>query len=400
MWSAPTQESAHVERTGQDDRGPTRRGRRAEPSGASYRSRVPDLLFEEEQEARIAEILPFVDSPELIDGTAPLHRVTLFVTYRCNLACSYCKTIVRSAEELRARPHKGLEFGLDHFRRLLVSHEGTPIRHLHLTGGEAALAPRLPDMVRLARRRGVARVSITSNGALSADRYRALVDAGIDEIRISIDAPCSTLGQAMTRRCAAWQQTVRNIRALAALRERGAPFFLITNSVVEEQNRRVLDRLLEFLLDLGPDDLKLITCVDEKDTLADFPERPELEHRIERLLAAYPAEAMPLLRRKIRTVFDGEAIGLEHTEPRPDGSWRCYIPLTERTVDRAFYYPCSVYLREGGEPLGRLDEPQWLQRQKSARFVRDGDCLSDPICRRYCLHCTRQFNIRANAARR
>ena len=58
-------------------------------------------------------------------------------------------------------------------------------------------------MVRLARRRGVARVSITSNGALSADRYRALVDAGIDEIRISIDAPCSALGQAMTRRCAA-----------------------------------------------------------------------------------------------------------------------------------------------------------------------------------------------------
>jgi hypothetical protein len=65
-------------------------------------------------------------------------------------------------------------------------------------------------------------------------------------------------------------------------------------------------------------------------------------------------------------------------------------------VDRDAYYPCSVYVREGGAPIGPLTDPPALQRARTARFVSEGDCLSDPICRRYCLHCTRAFNSLAN----
>ena len=114
-------------------------------------------------------------------------------------------------------------------------------------------------------------------------------------------------------------------------------------------------------------------------------------------LAQQPPEALPLLRRKLKTVFAKDAIGIDHEPSQP--RWRCYIPLTERTVDSVSYYPCSVYLREGGEPLGRLTDSPELQRKRSAEFVRDADCLTDPICRRYCLHCTRAFNDGANEAR-
>ena len=117
------------------------------------------------------------------------------------------------------------------------------------------------------------------------------------------------------------------------------------------------------------------------------------------LLLAYPAERFPLLRRKLRTVFADDAIGLATARPAADGSWRCYIPLTERTVDGEYYYPCSVWLREGGAPLGRTDEPQAEQRRKSAAFVSGHDCRREPICQRYCLHCTRQFNDAVNAER-
>src|SRR3954466_132450 len=96
----------------------------------SSRSPVPDLLFEDEQEARAEEIDAYLERPEALGGAFPLHRITVFLTYGCNLACPYCKTIARSEGELRARPEKRIVYDLDAFARLLESHEGTPVRHL------------------------------------------------------------------------------------------------------------------------------------------------------------------------------------------------------------------------------------------------------------------------------
>jgi MoaA/NifB/PqqE/SkfB family radical SAM enzyme len=364
------------------------------------RSAVPDLLFEDEQIERVREIAPYLDAPEALDGRAPLHRLTVFLTYRCNLACPYCKTIARSEEDLAARPAKRASFTVDDFRRLLDAHAGTPIRHLHFTGGEATIVRAMPEMVAIARARGVERLSVTSNGAAPPEVYRALVDRGIDEIRISLDAADPAMGRALTLRGGAWAAAVRTVRELAALRAAGAPFFLIVNTVVGLANRERLPEILRFLLDLGPDDVKLITEVDEKRRLADFPAHAAVARALADLLAPHPAHAFPLLRRKLGTVFAPDAIGLAGVSTNGDDDFRCYIPLTERTVDALHYYPCSVYLREGGAPLGRLDEPPAEQRARTAAFVRRGDCLRDPICREYCLHCTRAFNVRANEARR
>lgn len=360
---------------------------------------MPDLLFDDIREERIDDIRLFLDSPHAIGEDAPLHRVTVFLTYRCNLACPYCKTIARTQEELRARPQKGVTFCFEDFRAMLLSHGRTPIRHLHFTGGEAALIRELPAMIRLAKERGVECVSITSNGTLPPQTYLEMLAAGMDEIRISLDAADAALGKALTQRDNAWVAASKTIRALSAERRSGAKFFLIVNTVVSAANRVQLPAILEYLLGLGPDDIKLITDVDAKAILADFPEASEVRQRLAALLKTQPQDSFPLLRLKLKTVFSPAAIGLETTAPKKDGSWRCYIPLTERTVDGVFYYPCSVYLREGGAPLGKTSEPQELQRAKSADFVARGDCLTDPICARYCLHCTKNYNVRANEER-
>jgi molybdenum cofactor biosynthesis enzyme MoaA len=365
------------------------------PAPRGSRSPVPDLLFEDEQIRRLDEIRPYLDAPEEVDALVPLHRVTVFLTYACNLACVYCKTIARSEQELRERPQKRLTFSLEDFGKLLDRLDGTPLRHLHFTGGEAALVRDLPHMVRLARSRGVERLSITSNGTLPATTYLELVESGMDEIRISLDANDPALGEELTLRRSAWRQTVRTIRDLSAARRQGTPFFLIVNTVVGKRTRHRLIEIVRFLLELGPDDVKLITEVDVRGDEG-FAAN-ELLAGVAELLAPYPSDVFPLLRRKLRTVFAADAIGLEDVPDRPD--FCCYIPLTERTVDGGYYYPCSVYLREGGRPLGRTDEPAAVQRARTAEFVRHGDCLNDPICRRYCLHCTRAFNVRANEAR-
>ncbi|MCW8132344.1 MAG: radical SAM protein [Planctomycetota bacterium] len=361
------------------------------------RSPVPDLLFEDECEERVAALGALRDDPGSLDAAQPLDRLTVFLTYACNLDCPYCKTIARSPEELAQRPEKKITYTLAAFRSFLDAHAGTPIRHLHYTGGEAALVPDLPDMIAYARERGVARQSITTNGTRPPETYLRLIEAGLDEVRVSIDAADTALGAELTRRAGAWDASVAAIRTLAGARAGGARFFLILNTVIGAANRDRLPEILAFLLGLGPDDIKLITNVDERLAETGGPRTDGLRRACAALLAPYPAGRFPLLRRKLETVFAGGCIGLDG--PRQRGDFRCYVPLTERTVDGRYYYPCSVYLREGGAPMGRVDEPPGEQRRRTAAFVSRADCLDDPICRRYCLHCTREYNLRANAAR-
>ncbi|MEZ6015794.1 MAG: radical SAM protein [Planctomycetota bacterium] len=368
-------------------------------SSSPSRSAVPDLLFDDVRDARVADLDPLLDDPHHVAATTRLHRVTVFVTYRCNLSCSYCKTIVRTPGELLERPQRAETFDLLRFDAMLAEHGATPIDHLHFTGGEASLSRELPAMVRRAKERGVGCVSITSNGTLAPSAYVRLIEAGIDEVRISIDEAHAALGQGDTHEPSGQGRALATVRALGALRAAGLPFFLILNTVVEPRRCADLPALVRFLLSLGADDLKLITSVDDKEALGAFEGRAEVVAELERLLATYPLDRFPLLRRKVRTVFSAETIGLETVRAPANGDWRCYIPLTERTVDGRYYYPCSVYLREGGAPLGALDEASDEQRRKTADFVARGDCLTDPICARYCLHCTREFNVAANEAR-
>jgi MoaA/NifB/PqqE/SkfB family radical SAM enzyme len=290
-------------------------------------------------------------------------------------------------------------FDLDRFRELLESHAGTPIAHLHFTGGEASLHRHLPDMIRMARDHGVERSSLTTNGTAPIDRYAAAARAGLDELRISIDAADADLGRRMTLVDGAWERSLETLVRLVALRASGEipRLFLIANTVVSLANARDVPRIVRLLLAAGADDLKLITEVGSRDVLPSMEHREAIRAEVKAVLAEHPPSSYPLLRRKLETVFSPASIGLDRIVGRSD--FRCYIPLSERTVDGVYYYPCSVVLREGGAPLGLIDEPQEVQRARTAAFVRRGDCLTDPICRRYCLHCTREYNVAANARR-
>ena len=360
---------------------------------------VPDLLFEDVLSMRVEAVRDRAETLELEAGF-PLHRVTLFLSYRCNLRCPYCKTIARSAEELEQKPQKGVTYTLAQFNELLDG-LGHPVQHLHFTGGEASIVPGVVEMVAEARRRGIPHLSMTTNGAVAPTRYVELVRAGLTELRVSIDARDAAMGAQLTGTSKGWAKSIEAVRAVAAARDGGAQVRLLINTVVGHGNRADLAQIVKFLVSLSPDDVKLITDVDARDALPDFPEYRAVVSELAALVRSLPGDRFPLLRRKLQTVFAKDSIGLEPTAAqRTSPSWRCYIPLTERTVDGVSYYPCSVYLREGGAPIGSLNDSAATQREKTAQWVRSNDCRTDPICQRYCLHCTRVFNDATNDTRK
>ena len=56
--------------------------------------------------------------------------------------------------------------------------------------GEPFIVPELPEYIRLAKEIGYTYVYLTSNGSLATpERIRAVVDAGVDSVKFSINAP-------------------------------------------------------------------------------------------------------------------------------------------------------------------------------------------------------------------
>ncbi|NCA83560.1 MAG: radical SAM protein [Opitutae bacterium] len=107
--------------------------------------------------------------------------VGLYVTFRCNLACSWC-----------VNPPLPPGLGLDDYEadvesvsRLLDHPFFRTVAHLNLTGGEPLMNKNLGGIIRLIRRRGFL-VGMVTNGLLLEGRLPELLDVGISDIRVSM----------------------------------------------------------------------------------------------------------------------------------------------------------------------------------------------------------------------
>jgi MoaA/NifB/PqqE/SkfB family radical SAM enzyme len=363
--------------------------------GCSGRA-APDLIYQEARFARIREIIPYFRD---VAAKSPkrIHRVTLFTTFRCNLSCPYCHTIQNRPRP--GSPGDPVEYTLPLFKRLMDRMETGTIDHIHFTGGEATLVRDLPEMMGEATDRGIIS-SLTTNGTARPDVYRELVRRGLREVRISCDTHVPERFDAEVGRRGAYERVLAAIRALTRLRDEGdLPVHIILNMCVSGENREDLVGQVKQSVALNPDDVKLIPLSQESKELGYFPSRQRIVEDLEDFLAELPPHRFPLLRRKLNTVFARHTWGLDDLASERLMA-HCFVPLSERTVDAAAYYPCPVYVREGGAPLGRLTESFSEQQEKTLAFVRGESCREDPICRTNCINCLKVFNLTANALER
>jgi MoaA/NifB/PqqE/SkfB family radical SAM enzyme len=111
---------------------------------------------------------------------APPVCLYLEVTNRCNLLCETCP---RTFEELE--PPADMSWDL--FTRIVDQAAGLKRAVLHGVG-EPMLVPALPRMIRYLKDRGVYVLFNTNGTLLREKRFRELIDAGLDELRVSLDA--------------------------------------------------------------------------------------------------------------------------------------------------------------------------------------------------------------------
>lgn len=127
----------------------------------------------------------------------PLHDLRLSVIDACNFRCGYCMPADRIPDDHGMDSSMRMSF--DEIETLARAFVRMGVRKLRLTGGEPLLRKRLPDLVaRLAAIPHVEDLALTTNATLLAGQAKALHDAGLRRITISLDALDADVFSAMS----------------------------------------------------------------------------------------------------------------------------------------------------------------------------------------------------------
>ncbi|MHA7680543.1 GTP 3',8-cyclase MoaA [Cupriavidus sp. PET2-C1] len=122
----------------------------------------------------------------------PLHDLRISVTDRCNFRCVYCMPKEVFDKDYTFLPHSELlSFEeIERAARLFVAHGVEKIR---LTGGEPLLRKNIEKLVEMLARIDTVSgkpldLTLTTNASLLARKARALRDAGLTRVSVSLDA--------------------------------------------------------------------------------------------------------------------------------------------------------------------------------------------------------------------
>lgn len=177
------------------------------------------------------------------------YQLQIAVTTRCNMACGYCENPMMAKA--------GMVMDMDYEKYCTLIDQLAGVRTLSLLGiGEPLLHSRFPDMVHYAAKKNWGwHISTTSNGMLLTDELSdQLIDAGLHEMRISIDGPDKQLVERM-REGAKFEQIVENFRRF----RRKTTMRMGMNVVMSSTNLESLRDVVPFARDLGVNHLQIMT---------------------------------------------------------------------------------------------------------------------------------------------
>ena len=228
--------------------------------------------------------------------------------------------------------------------------------------------PGLYDLVAMSRDLGVERIAISTNGSADQKVYDRLLYCGVNDFSISLDACCAEDNFKMTGGVrGAWDKVVANIRYLST------KTYVTIGVVLTDQNVTKVNDIIAFAAGLGVQDIRIIPAAQDGDRLKDV-------HVDQALLAKFP-----ILAYRIRNIQGGHPVrGL-----RACDSIRCGLVLDDMAVNKGLHYPCIIYLREGGAPIGKVGEGM---REERLKWFQNTQTHKDPICSKNCLDVCVDYN--------
>ncbi|MCY1265366.1 GTP 3',8-cyclase 1 [compost metagenome] len=180
-----------------------------------------------------------------IDGCGRhVDYLRLSVTDRCDFRCVYCM-----AEDMRFLPRQQV-LTLEEIERVARIFVARGVRKLRLTGGEPLVRPGIVGLCeRLAALPGLRELCMTTNGSQLVRHARALHDAGLKRLNISLDTLDPERFRAITR-TGELRQVLAGIDAAQAA---GFTGIKLNAVVMKGRNADEVPALVDFAIEHGLD---------------------------------------------------------------------------------------------------------------------------------------------------
>lgn len=283
---------------------------------------------------------------------SPLWRCELLVTNVCNFKCPYCRSVGPKGHMSWEDAKKVFDFWIK-----------DSLKNVRLSGGEPTVWPHIVRAVAYLKAGGVERIAISSNGSAHQFIYQKLVESGANDFSISFDACCAEDCSSMSGGRDIWHTLTDNIRYLSM-------FSYVTAGVVltEDNQDKVVD-IVNKAKELGVADIRVIPAAQHAKALDSLPKELDL----------------PILEYRRNVASCGGTVrGLGFTDTS-----KCSLVLDDMAVIGNKHYPCIIYAREGGEPIGEVGPNM---REDRKLWSESHNCKQDKICAANCLDVCREYN--------
>lgn len=302
-----------------------------------------------------------------------LWRCELILTDLCNFKCPYCRGI--EEENCGHLPWDKASF-------IVESWASHGLKNIRFSGGEPTLwkggdGKNLIDLVALAKEKGIQRIAVSTNGSVSTNFYLKLVDAGVNDFSISLDACCAETGDLMAgNKKGSWQKVVKNIEVLSKLS------YVTVGVVFTEENVKEFMDLVDFADKLGVSDIRILSSAQWNETFKEI-------HLPENILNKYP-----ILKYRMNNYNSGRHVrGLKEEDSNV-----CPLVLDDMAILNGKHYPCIIYLREQGHPIGTVDYslPPFKAMEKIRKeresWMLSNNVYQNKICKKNCLDVCIDYN--------
>lgn len=299
-----------------------------------------------------------------------MKRCELIITEYCNFKCPYCRGLSPTIYGDR----RIKQLSLSEIKKYIdLWCKDIPLECIRFSGGEPSLHKDIEKIVAYSKKKGIKKIAISTNGSNKISLYKRLIKQGINDFSISLDACCADDGDKMAGDVkGAWNIVVRNIEILSKLT------YVSVGVVLTPENINKTIDTINFAHNLGVSDIRVISAAQWNKPIV------ALKKVKKSILNQHP-----ILKYRVNNFINGRNVrGLKKGDSK-----RCAIVLDDSIIAGDYHFPCVIYMREKGNPIGKVSENM---REERLEWFKKHKCFKDKICKNNCLDVCIDYNNKYN----
>lgn len=298
-----------------------------------------------------------------------MKRCEMIINEYCNFKCPYCKGLAKQVFSDRKRKELTVE---EIKRNIDLWCDNGALENIRFSGGEPTYHKGIVEIVEYAKEKGIKRIAISTNGSNKRELYQELINAGCNDFSISLDASDPITGDFMAGDIkGSWNKVVENIEWISK------QTYVTVGVVLELGNISNFIDIVNYASSLGVADIRVIPSAQWDQPLT------ELSNISKDILDKHP-----ILKYRVNNFIVGKRIrGLTDSSTN-----RCPLVLDDSVIAGQDHFPCVIYMREQGQPIGIVSD---YMRAERLQWYSTTDTKNDVICNNNCLDVCVDYNNKA-----